>query len=119
MFFKLNLPPSIHVKAITYGKPRVGNQAWAALFDSQVSDFTRINNERDPIPTMPERLVGFQHPKGEVHIVKPGEAYSCPGDEDATDSQCTILQVPIVVLGNVLDHFGPYEGIPIGPAFCT
>lgn len=32
----LNLPSSVHVKAVTYGTPRVGNAAWASLFDSKV-----------------------------------------------------------------------------------
>ncbi|EJF58128.1 alpha/beta-hydrolase [Dichomitus squalens LYAD-421 SS1] len=119
LFFTLNLPSSVHVKAVTYGTPRVGNPAWATLFDSKVSDFVRIDNEKDPVPIVPGRFLGFQHPHGEIHIVSPGEAYSCPGDDDATDPQCTISQVPNIAESNILDHLGPYEGIYIGTLFCT
>ena len=85
----------------------------------QVPDFKRVNNEKDPIPIVPGRFLGFQHPHGEIHIIQPGEAVSCPGDDDATDAQCTIETVPNITEGNILDHLGPYEGIYIGTIFCT
>ena len=119
MFFSLNLPPSIHVKAVTYGTPRVGNPAWAAFFDARVPDFVRINNKKDPVPIIPGQFLGFQHPHGEIHIAGLGEAYSCPGDDDAVDSQCSVLQVPNIFEGEVDDHYGPYEGTFIGMAYCT
>lgn len=87
-----------------------------------MSDFTRINNEKDIIPIVPGRFLGFQHVHGEVHIVSPGDAVACPGDDDATDAQCTIStvpDVPLVPVTNILDHLGPYEGISIGTIFCT
>ncbi|KAI0366056.1 alpha/beta-hydrolase [Pilatotrama ljubarskyi] len=119
LFFTLNLPSSIHVKSVTYGTPRVGNPTYATLFDSKVPDFKRINNEQDPIPIVPGRFLGFQHPHGEIHILGAGNAVSCPGDDDATDSQCTISSVPNITKGNIIDHLGPYEGIYIGTIFCT
>ncbi|OBZ71698.1 Lipase [Grifola frondosa] len=119
LFMTLNLPSSIHVKAVTYGTPRVGNPAFASLFDSEVPDFVRINNESDLIPIVPGRFLGFQHPHGETHIVSEGDVVSCPGDDDATDSQCTIQTVPNVFDGDILDHLGPYGGIFIGTIFCT
>ena len=119
MFFTLNLPSSVHVKAVTYGTPRVGNSAWATFFDSKVSDFVRIDNKKDPIPIMPGRFMGFAHPHGEIHIMSATEAYSCSGDDDATDSKCTISQVPNVLVSNILDHLGPYDGIHIGTLYCT
>ena len=88
----------------------------------QVSDFTRVNNEKDVVPIVPGRSLGFQHVHGEVHLVSPGNAVSCAGDDDATDSQCTISTVPsipLIPVTNILDHLGPYEGIHIGSIFCT
>ena len=132
----LNLPSNIHVKAVTYGTPRVGNPAFATYFDSkvcnqlsqmcmiliicdhQVPDFQRINNEKDIIPIVPGRGLGFQHPHGEVHIISPNNAVACSGN-DATDSKCTIATVPNIFVGNILDHPGPYQGINIGTIFCT
>ncbi|KAK7690030.1 hypothetical protein QCA50_006674 [Cerrena zonata] len=117
LFMKLNLPSDIHIKAVTYGTPRVGNPAFATYFDSQVPDFQRVNNEKDPIPIVPGRSLGFQHPQGEIHIVSPNNAVSCPGN-DATSASCTIATVPNILVGNILNHLGPYQGIPIGTLFC-
>ena len=132
----LNLPSSVHVKAVTFGTPRVGNPAWATLFDSkvrrrqplrialltlplsQVPDFKRVNNEQDPVPIVPGRFLGFQHPQGEMHLLSAGNAVSCPGNDDATDAECTISSVPNVFAGDILDHLGPYEGIFVGTIFC-
>ncbi|KAH9849002.1 alpha/beta-hydrolase [Lenzites betulinus] len=119
LFFTLNLPSSIHVKAMTYGTPRVGTPAYATYFDSKVADFSRINHNHDLIPILPGRGLGFQHPHGEIHILADNSAVACPGDDDATDSQCTIQTVPNIFVGNILDHLGPYEGIYMGTLFCT
>ncbi|KAI6039317.1 Alpha/Beta hydrolase protein [Pisolithus marmoratus] len=119
LFLALNLPSNISIKGVTYGTPRVGNPAWASLFDSMIPDFQRINNEKDPIPIVPGISLGFSHVHGEVHIVEPNYAVSCPGDDDATDADCTIMTVPNVFDSNVLDHFGPYQGIYVGTFFCT
>ncbi|KAL4069869.1 Alpha/Beta hydrolase protein [Scleroderma yunnanense] len=117
VFLSLNLPSGTSIKGVTYGKPRVGNPAWAALFDSQISDYQRITNMRDPIPIFPLRSVGYSQVHGEVHIVHPDDAVECPGDDDTTDSQCTIQSVGL--LPNILDHLGPYQGIYVGTIFCT
>ena len=83
-----------------------------------MSDFTRVNNEEDIIPIVPGRFLGFEHVHGEVHLVSPGDAVACSGDDDATDSQCTISSVPDIFFSNILDHLGPYQGIYIGTIFC-
>ncbi|EIW80293.1 alpha beta-hydrolase [Coniophora puteana RWD-64-598 SS2] len=119
LYMRLNLPASIHVKGQTYGTPRVGDPNYAAYFDSQVSDFVRINNELDPIPILPGRFLGFSHVQGEIHIESTSDAYKCPGDDDATDSQCTISTVPNIFESDLLDHLGPYQGIYIGTIYCT
>lgn len=36
LFLTLNLPSTTSVRAVTYGTPRVGNPAFAALIDSKV-----------------------------------------------------------------------------------
>ncbi|ETW81949.1 Lipase, class 3 [Heterobasidion irregulare TC 32-1] len=119
LFMKLNLPMGTTIKGVTYGTPRVGNSKFVTLFDQQVSDFTRVNNKSDLVPIIPGRFLGFAHPHGEVHIVEPGNAVSCPGDDDAVDSQCQIKTVSNIFEGNILDHLGAYEGIFIGTPFCT
>lgn len=135
LYLVLNLPSSVHVKSVTYGTPRVGNVAYADMFDEevcaplgssrisssnfvQVPDFARINHSRDPIPILPGRRFGFQHPHGEIHLLDGGEAVACAPDENADAPECTIHTVPYVIFGDILDHLGPYDGIPIGTVFC-
>lgn len=117
VFLSLNLPSGTTVKGVTYGKPRVGNRKWAALVDVRIPDNERITNKKDPVPIIPLRSMGFLQVRGEVHIVHPDYAVECPGDDDATESQCTIRSVGL--FPDVLDHVGPYQGIYIGSSFCT
>jgi hypothetical protein len=79
---KLNLPGGTTVRGVTFGTPRVGNKAWATFFDSQVSNFTRMNNMRDFVPILPGifRGHGYSHPSGEIHIEADGSAVVCPGE---------------------------------------
>jgi hypothetical protein len=77
-----------------------------------------MNNENDPIPTLPPESWGFVHPGGEVHIVSTGDVVSCPGQDDDTDSQCTDLTVPSLLDSDVLKHLGPYNDILVGTIFC-
>jgi lipase (class 3) len=80
LFMTLNLPEDTTILGVTFGTPRVGNTAWATFFDSQVSNFTRINNKRDPVPVVPGRLLGFRHVGTEIHIQHDGRAAICPGE---------------------------------------
>jgi len=119
LFMTLNLPEGTTIRGVTFGKPRVGNNAWATFFDSQVSNFTRVNNKRDPVPVVPGRLLGFRHVATEIHIQPDGKAVICPGPDDGVDPQCSDKMVPDVIKGNVDDHTGPYNGIFIGTQHCT
>lgn len=79
----------------------------------------RINNEKDLVPIVPGRFLGFVHPHGEIHIVSPGNAVSCAGDDDGDDKTCTDKTVPNILFGDILNHLGPYEGISIGTLACN
>lgn len=119
LFMKLNLPEGTTVRGVTFGTPRVGNPGWATYFDSQIAHFTRINNKRDVVPTVPGRRFGFRHPREEIHIQEDGSVVTCPGDDDGTDPQCSDLVVPNVAIGRIPDHLGPYHSIFIGTQACT
>jgi len=118
LFMKLNLPEGTSIRGVTFGTPRVGNKDWATFFDSQVSDFTRMNNMLDPVTIIPGRGLGFRHPSGEIHIQSDGRFVVCPGP-DSDDPQCSYQMVPTVGRGNRDDHSGPYNGIYIGTQHCT
>ncbi|KAJ7722133.1 Alpha/Beta hydrolase protein [Mycena maculata] len=119
LYLSLNLPSTASINVVTFGKPRVGNPAFAALIDSLIPNFQRVNNELDLVPIVPGRSLGFQHAHGEIHLISENDAIACPGDDDATDTQCQILSVPNILEGDILDHLGPYQGIYIGTLFCT
>ncbi|CAG7852658.1 SubName: Full=Related to triacylglycerol lipase {ECO:0000313/EMBL:CCA73795.1} [Serendipita indica DSM 11827] len=109
---KLRLGSSYTFKVVTYGSPRIGDRDWASWVDSNL-DITRIGNKKDPVPILPGRSLGFQHSKGEIHIRNSDSAWvNCPGN-DNTASGCTIADTPNILVSNVMDHLGPYNGITI------
>ncbi|KAK2462711.1 hypothetical protein APHAL10511_005229 [Amanita phalloides] len=108
----LPLHLGVPVKAITYGMPRVGNQAFANYVDAHVG-LTHINNMKDPVPIVPGRLLGYHHPSGEIHISENGSWESCPG-QDNTNKLCIVGDVPNIFEGKTANHGGPYNGITMG-----
>ncbi|KAH7098221.1 lipase [Auriculariales sp. MPI-PUGE-AT-0066] len=115
-YFRTNLP-TYTIAVRTYGLPRVGNADWANWVDTQLPDQVRITNNEDPIPIVPGRFLGYNHPSGEVHAVTPligtQSWYSCPG-QDNTSPHCSIGDTPNIFGSNILDHLGPYDGILMG-----
>ncbi|KDN43367.1 hypothetical protein RSAG8_06151, partial [Rhizoctonia solani AG-8 WAC10335] len=117
LFLKLNLPSTISIKAVTYGQPRVGNQAFADLIDNKITDFSRITNLADEVPIVPGRGLGYHHFSGERHIKSTGVWNACAG-QDNTSTDCSTGAVPNILVGNLVDHLGPYEGVWIGTISC-
>jgi hypothetical protein len=81
-------------------------------------NFNRINNDLDPIPIIPGRGMGYSHVAGEIHIDGSNGWSSCTGT-DSTEKGCTISDVPNIILSDMLDHLGPYQGVYIGTTFCN
>ncbi|KAB5587881.1 Lipase [Ceratobasidium theobromae] len=117
LYFRLNLPSTVSIKAVTYGLPRVGNQDFANLIDAKITDFSHVTNLKDLVPIIPGRFLGFVHPSGEKHIVAAGSWYACVG-QDNTSTNCSTGAVANILVGNTDDHLGPYEGIYIGSDYC-
>ncbi|KAH6915706.1 lipase [Coprinopsis sp. MPI-PUGE-AT-0042] len=111
LHIKTNIP-SATVRTITFGMPRVGNDAFVSLLNSQAT-MNRINNQDDLVPIVPGRFLGFSHTEGEIHILDNNSWVSCPGT-DNTNAQCTIGYVPNLLSGDAGDHSGPFNGIKIG-----
>jgi hypothetical protein len=114
IFLKSQIP-SINVKIVTYGQPRVGNQAFADYMDANFPDLTRVTNQADLVPILPGRFLDFHHSHGEIH--KEGSWAACAG-QDNEDFACTTGYVPNILVGNIFDHLGPYDGVHIGSIFC-
>ncbi|KAL1715732.1 Alpha/Beta hydrolase protein [Schizophyllum commune] len=120
VYLRLNVP-FIRMNAITFGKPRVGNAAWADLVDANADSYARINNKKDPIPVLPLRTAEYEHPTGEIHAVEEDVWMTCAADssrEDEEDAECTIQAVPDASEGELEDHPGPYGGVFIGGGYC-
>jgi len=80
-FLKLQLDPTVSVRVVGYGMPRVGNQAFANFIDSLLAgNVTHVNNQEDPVPILPGRFLGFHHASGEIHIQDSGAWDNCPGE---------------------------------------
>jgi len=108
IYLPLHLPPSAEFRIIGYGLPRVGNQAFADYVDAH-AHLAHINNKEDPIPTLPPRVVGFAHPRGEIHVLDNDEWVECPG-QDNPSQQCATS----IFQEDLSDHDGPYDGVLMG-----
>ena len=73
--------------------------------------------------------MGYLHPQGEIHLLGPGLAVSCPGlcffnthrtilthvraactgNDNAVDMQCQVKSVPNLLSGRFFDHVRNYE----------
>jgi len=96
--------PSVAVTVTGFGLPRGGNQAWADFLDSSVG-VTYMTNQNDPVPTVPPRFLGFQHPSGEIHVVDDTQQnfVACPGQDN---TNCATGNS--VLSADVSNHKGPY-----------
>ncbi|KAF8075189.1 Alpha/Beta hydrolase protein [Lyophyllum atratum] len=112
VYLPLHLPAGTVFKTVTYGAPRVGNQAFVDYVNAR-RDVSRVVNQDDIVPIVPGRFLGFHHVNGEKHILNSLAWADCPG-QDNTDSQCTIGYVPNIFSGETGDHSGPYDGVRMG-----
>ncbi|EJD47789.1 lipase [Auricularia subglabra TFB-10046 SS5] len=113
LFLRPHFPASTRFKFVGYGVPRIGNAAFANFVDANLPDFTRVNNQQDPVPIIPGRFLGYKHPSGEVHISEQEQWLVCPG-QDSTAVGCIIQTEPTIFDGDINNHDGPYDNIHIG-----
>lgn len=73
-----------------------------------MSDQNHIVNYRDPVPHVPAKVLGFQHPLGEIWIGnKEGDlVYQCPGYENQLCSDSVSM-----FHYDIGDHTGKYFGL--------
>jgi len=112
VYLPLHLPADTVFKTVTYGGPRVGNQAFVDYVNAR-RDVSRVINRKDIVPIVPGRFLGFAHVNGEKHILDSLAWVDCPG-QDNTNSQCTIGYTPNLWSGTPGDHSGPYDGVHMG-----
>ncbi|KAI0355721.1 alpha/beta-hydrolase [Trametes cingulata] len=120
---RMALPDDVEVDSVVFGLPRVGNQAWADLFDSMFPEFIHVTNQDDIVPTVPPHALNFEHPSGEIHITAvnngTGDAtmVACPGQENQNCSAGKSLAD--ITDDSIPNHLGPYlAGISFGDKAC-
>jgi hypothetical protein len=87
-----SLTPDLTV--YTFGSPRVGDLAFASYFDKIVPDTFRIVNEKDLVPHIPQRFLGFRHVSREIWYHGAGGRFKqCNGGEDDACSNSINLHV--------------------------
>jgi len=110
--------PSVPLKLYTYGQPRTGNPAFAALVEQKigVDNIFRAVHTNDIVPTILVELLGYRHFGTEYwnfqDPASPANTRKCTGAEDPTCSRKTFP-------GNLLVHpfyFG--EGMTLNPLLC-
>lgn len=82
--------PSNSISVYTYGSPRVGNDKWTEIFDEQVKVSWRVVNRADPVPHLPDQVLGYEHLATEIWYengMADGQGFKvCNGGEDKSCS---------------------------------
>jgi len=91
--------PSNRISVINFGQPRVGNKNFADYFNSQNVFVARVTNQRDIVPHVPMRFLGYYHERTEYWFPSNVTTFVvCDGsgeDPDCSDSEIDI---------NPIDH---------------
>ncbi|KAI3628913.1 hypothetical protein CBS14141_000616 [Malassezia furfur] len=100
-------------KAVVFGLPRIGNQAWANTVDKALKGtFYYTVNGADPVSRLPPRVLGYQQPSGQLYI-KPANSTQWkfyPGQENVHGSDADVGL-------DLQDHTGIYFSVPVGGVF--
>ncbi|KAJ7609247.1 Alpha/Beta hydrolase protein [Mycena polygramma] len=117
IFLKQQLPSNTSIEVVGFGRPRVGNPAFANWVDSMFGDKnTFVVSRDDPVPHVPLLAQGFQHASGEVWIKDNTTTLACDGQENPNCSD----QIGVIdAATGVGDHTGPYFGVTMGHAGCA
>merc|ERR1712232_851331 len=103
------------LEAYDFGRPRVGDVAFAAAFDDLFGNRSfRVTHGKDPVPIIPPRGFGFQHAITQIHynnlLANGFTKCADPQEPDCTDNYK-------VRIWNVPDHLY-YMDIAIGTMSC-
>ncbi|KAL0573172.1 hypothetical protein V5O48_008782 [Marasmius crinis-equi] len=115
LLLRQELDSSIEIETTVFGLPRVGNKEFADFVDEMLGNtFARISNQDDPVPRLPPRLIGYQHPSGEIHIKavngkgQATDVVNCEGQENESDGCSSGNDILNILKLDVPEHNGPY-----------
>ncbi|KAK7030061.1 Alpha/beta-hydrolase [Favolaschia claudopus] len=117
IFLKQQLPSNTSVQVVGFGRPRVGNAAFATWVDGMFGDKnTFVVSRDDPVPHVPLLAQGFQHTSGEIWIKDNTTTLTCDGQENPN---CSDTIGVLDAATGVSDHTGPYFGVNMGHGSCA
>ena len=105
------------ISVITFGQPRVGNEAWANYYDSLPfsSRIFRVVKDADPIAQLPPRFTFYVHGGKQYEINSKNQTFPCEVSGPASES---IKCDNSLVSQNFLQHITGYYGWFTYPWFC-
>ncbi|KAL9933523.1 hypothetical protein V8E36_007699 [Tilletia maclaganii] len=119
------LPKSVPIEVSVVGQPRLGDPVFAFAVDAVINtagqnfSYRHTVNAKDAFPHLPPPSAGYEHSINEAWITQSNSTfntpvYLCPGHENVNCAN----SIPDIQL-TILDHPGPYLGVPISAANCT
>ena len=112
MFMAYDIYKSYDVSVYTFGKPRIGNDAFVE--SAKPIEHYRITHHNDIVPHVPEELLGYRHTDTEVWYYNDGTEYTiCDTNEDP---ECSNSCAPLHC-DSISDHLY-YMGTNIGSDYC-
>ena len=106
-----NLPYQIY-SLITFGSPRVGNDAFSNYMSNCEIDSTRVTHYYDIVPHVPEEFLGYEHITQEVWYDEMNADYIECNDDYGEDSSCSNSCAPVKCT-SLSDHLN-YLNISMG-----
>lgn len=111
---ELHYSQNLTINAVyTYGEPRVGNKAFHGFYSNGSHVSWRLTHNRDPVPSLPPKLFGFQHIRQEVFYNADSTSYRLC-DNSGEDPKCS----DGVLSFNPDDHLN-YLGQTVGSDSCN
>ena len=87
---------SNRIQLMTFGKPRIGNSVFSKFFDSKIKSKWRIVNQKDLIPRLPPRFLGYQHSVQEIWFEKNEKDFKFCDANNGEDSKCSLsVKLPV------------------------
>lgn len=106
-----NLPYQIY-SLITFGSPRVGNDAFSNYMFNCEIDSARVTHYYDIVPHVPEEFLGYEHITQEVWYDEMNADYIECNDDHGEDSSCSNSCAPVKCT-SISDHLN-YLNISMG-----
>jgi predicted lipase len=106
-----NLPYQVY-SLITFGSPRVGNDAFSSYMSSCKIDSIRVTHYYDIVSHVPEEFLGYKHISREVWYNEINTDYVECDDEYSEDASCSDSCAPVKCT-SISDHLN-YLNISMG-----